>query len=123
MTENKQTVERYMQGFRQGDHAGILACLTDDVVWEIPGLFRKVGKQEFDGEIENPAFQGRPEIAVARLTEEDDVVIAEGTVRAQKQGGGWLTLAYCDVFEMRGGRIKRLVSYLMEVKEGAAVGR
>jgi len=119
MSENKRTVESYMEGFRQGDHARILACLTEDVAWDIPGLFHKVGKREFDGEIENPAFQGRPEITVTRLTEENDVVIAEGSVRARKREGDWLTLAFCDVFEMQGGRIKRLVSYLMQAPPGA----
>ena len=28
MTENKKTVERYMDGFRKSDHAQILSCLT-----------------------------------------------------------------------------------------------
>ena len=32
MTENKQTVEKYIEGFRRSDHAMILDCLTDDVV-------------------------------------------------------------------------------------------
>jgi ketosteroid isomerase-like protein len=108
-----------MEGFRQGDHGKILSCLADDVVWDIPGFFHKAGKREFDGEIENPAFQGRPAITVSRLTEEDDVVIAEGTVRAQKKGGESLNLAFCDVFEMKSGKIKRLISYLMEVKSSA----
>jgi hypothetical protein len=30
MTENKRTVERYMDGFRTSDHAQILSCLTED---------------------------------------------------------------------------------------------
>ena len=31
MTENKRTVEGYMDGFRKSDHEQILSCLTDDV--------------------------------------------------------------------------------------------
>lgn len=50
MTTNKQTVTKYMEGFRKGDHTQILSCLTDDVVWEIPGAFHLVGKEAFDGE-------------------------------------------------------------------------
>ena len=49
MTPNKQTIERYMEGFRKSDHALVLACLTDDVEWVIPGAFHLRGKQEFDG--------------------------------------------------------------------------
>ncbi|HYC93559.1 MAG TPA: nuclear transport factor 2 family protein [Thermoanaerobaculia bacterium] len=48
MTENKQTVDRYMDGFRKGDHAQILSCLTDDVEWLLPGAFHLHGKEAFD---------------------------------------------------------------------------
>ena len=116
MTENQLTVEKYMNGFRKSDHAEILSCLSDDVVWEMPGAFQLVGKEAFDGEIENEAFVGRPVITVTRLIEENDVVVAEGSVRAEKKGGGVLNAVFCDVFEMQGGKIKRLVSYLMEIK-------
>ena len=110
---NKATVLEYMEGFRRSDHRRILACLTDDVEWILPGAFHLHGKPAFDGEIENPQFTGSPVIEVTRLTEENDVVVAEGTVRAQKADGTVILLAMCDVFEMRGGRIRKLISYLM----------
>ena len=113
ISENKRTVERYMEGFRRGDHAAILDCLTDDVEWDIPPAVHLRGKAAFDREIENEAFEGRPEIEVTRLTEEDDVVIAEGSVRTRRKGGAPLDLGFCDVFEMAGGRIRRLISYLV----------
>jgi uncharacterized protein len=113
MTANKQTVDAYMAAFRLSDHAGVLACLTDDVEWHIPGAFTITGKEAFDKEIENENFTGRPDIVTTRLTEENDVVIAEGTVRARKKDGEPFYLAFCDVFEMRDGKIRRLVSYLM----------
>jgi hypothetical protein len=45
MTENKRTVNEYMDGFRRSDHEQILSCLTDDVEWEIPGAFHVRGKR------------------------------------------------------------------------------
>jgi hypothetical protein len=39
MSENKRTVETYMEGFRKSDHALILSCLTDDVECVLPGAF------------------------------------------------------------------------------------
>lgn len=119
MSENKETVERYMEGFRRSDHAMVLSCLTEDVEWLIPGMFHVRGRKDFDGQIENDAFTGRPVIAVTRLTEEDDVVVAEGSVRAQRKDGAYMDLVFCDVFEMRAGKIRRLISYLMEVKAGS----
>lgn len=116
MSENKKTVDRYMDAFRRTDHAEILSCLTEDVEWLIPGAFHKHGKKAFDKEIENDAFAGHPAITVTRLTEEDDVVVAEGSVRTQRKDGAVLNLAFCDVFEMQGGKIRRLISYLMEIR-------
>ena len=116
VTENKRTVERYMDGFRKSDHGQVLSCLTDDVVWDMPGAFHLVGKDAFDGEIENPAFVGRPTITITRMVEEDDVVVAEGSVRAQRRDGGLLNAVFCDVFAMKGGKIQRLTTYLAEIK-------
>ena len=101
-----------MDGFRHGDHAQILDCLTDEVEWLIPGAFHARGKEAFDKEIENEAFVGRPQIVVTRLTEEDDVVVAEGRVRTSRKDGEVLHLAFCDVFEMTNGKVRRLTSYL-----------
>jgi ketosteroid isomerase-like protein len=116
VTANRQTVEKYLEGFRRSDHERILSCLTDDVEWVIPGAFHLVGKRAFDAEIENPAFVGRPAIETKRVVEEGDVVVVEGTVRAVRADGGVLNAVFCDVFSMRAGLIQHLTSYLMEVK-------
>ena len=117
MTQNKQTVTRYMDGFRTTDRELILSCLTEDVAWKIPGMFEVRGKAEFATHIVDEGFVGKPVITVSRLVEENDVVIAEGSVRAPREDGGILDLAFCDVFEMRDGKISRLVSYLVPVKQ------
>jgi ketosteroid isomerase-like protein len=104
-----------MKGFRTSDHAMVLSCLTEDVEWLIPGVFHVRGREAFDKEIENEAFVGSPVIVVTRMVEEADVVFAEGTVRAQRRDGGTLNLMFGDAFEMQGGKIRKLTSYLMEV--------
>jgi uncharacterized protein len=113
---NKQTVERYMEAFGRSDHPAILACLTDDVAWIMPGAFHLVGKAAFDKEIENPAFTGRPHITTTRIIEEGDIVVAEGSVTANRADGGTLNAVFCDVFRMREGKIAHLTSYVMEVR-------
>ena len=115
---NKQTVETYMEGFRVSDHEKVLSCLTDDVVWEMPGFFRKQGKAEFDGEIENENFVGSPEITLIRLVEEGNIVIAEGEVQGKMKNGGILDALFCDVFHFRDGKIKQLTTYLMNKNNG-----
>jgi ketosteroid isomerase-like protein len=116
MSQNKQTVQKYMDAFTRTDHEEILSCLMDNVEWEIPGAFHVTGKDAFDKEIENDAFVGSPAIRVTRMTEEDDVVVAEGTVHSARKDGGVLHALFCDVFVMQEAKIKHLTSYLMEVK-------
>lgn len=118
MSLNKQTVRKYIEGFNKSDHAEILSCLTDDVEWVMPGMFHLRGKEAFDEEIENDAFTGSPTVKITRLVEEDDVVVAEGTVRAKRRSGGFLDAVFCDVFEMTDGRIERLITYLVDLEEG-----
>src|SRR3954470_5474618 len=89
---NQATVDTYMEGFRRGDHAMVLACLTDDVEWGIPGAFPISGKPDFDKKIGHDAFVGKPTISVTRLTEQDEVVVAEGAVSCAKKDGGTLHL-------------------------------
>ena len=51
MSPNKQTAQKYMEGFNKSDHAQILSCLTDDIEWLMPGAFHLSGKDAFDKEI------------------------------------------------------------------------
>ena len=113
---NKRVVQAYMDGFRKTDRDAILACLTDDVEWEIPGMFHIEGKRDFAKHIVDEGFKGHPQITVDRLTEENDVVVAEGRVRAPRDDGTFVDLAFCDVFEMQAGKIRKLVSYLVEIR-------
>jgi ketosteroid isomerase-like protein len=110
----KRTVRTYFEGFETGDHAAILSLLTDDVTWEMPGFFDLSGKEAFDAEIENDAFEGHPKLTVRRLVEEEDVVVAVGAVEAARTDGGTLSAVFADVFYFEGQRIHRLETYLME---------
>lgn len=113
MSTQKQVVKSYMEGFNSTDHAKILSCLTDDVIWEMPGFFYHEGKAAFDKEIENPNADGHPQITVTRMVEEGNIVVAEGAVKARMKDGSLLDAVFCDVFHFREGKISKLTTYLM----------
>lgn len=81
-------------------------------------MFRSEGRAAFNDHIIDPGFAGNPVITVTRMTEEDDVVIAEGSVLTHRDDGTLMSLAFCDVFEMQDGKIRRLVSYLVQTANG-----
>lgn len=117
MSNQKRIVEIYMDGFRNTDHAKILSCLTDNVIWDMPGFFHHEGKEAFDKEIENPDADGNPDIKITRLVEEGNIVVAEGAVKAKMNKVGLIDAVFCDVFHFTDGKISKLTTYLMFNKQ------
>jgi uncharacterized protein len=109
----KAVVERYFDGFRRSDHQQILACLTEDVVWDIAGFKHLEGKEAYDAEIENENFVGSPTLDVDRLIEEGDVVVAIGTGASTQANGARFEFAFCDVFTFAGELVRRRESYVV----------
>ena len=117
MSPRKHLVETYFEGFRRSNHDTILACLTDDVVWDLPGFKHLEGKDAFDGEIENDAFKGSPSLDLDRLIEERDTVVALGSGRGRRKDGEAFRFSFSDVFTFRGDLICRVESYLVPTTE------
>jgi ketosteroid isomerase-like protein len=118
MQSHKSVVERYFEGFRRRDHAQILACLTDDVVWDIPGHTHIVGKEAFDREIERPGTTEAPVLVVDRLVEEADTVAAFGLGQGSQPSGASFRFAFCTVCTFTGDKIRRVESYVVPLNEG-----
>lgn len=118
MSDREQTVHRYLDGFRNSDHAAILACLTDDVVWHVHGVRTTHGKAEFDTEIENPDFEGSPVLTAERTIAAGDVVVVTGTGQGRHRQHGGFRFVYNDLFTFRGDLIAQVDSYVVPL--GAA---
>ncbi len=114
---HKRAVAEYFEGFRRADHGRILALLTDDVVWDLPGQAHLEGKAAFDLEIENEEFVGQPTLTVDRVVEEHDIVVTLGTGETTHRSGDRFRFVFCDVFTFRGDAICRVESYLAPAHE------
>jgi ketosteroid isomerase-like protein len=121
MSTRKTLVDRYFEGFRRSDHVQILECLTDDVVWDLPGYKHLEGKHAFDSEIENEAFAGPPTLDVTRLIEEGDTVVAIGTGSGIPTSGGIFEFAFCTVFTFVVDHIGRVESYIVPLTPAGTV--
>ncbi len=116
MSARKLVVERYFNGFRTSDHEQILALITDDVAWDLPGYRHLTGKEAFDQEIENEEFVGSPTLTVDRVVEADATVVAIGKGQATHRSGIAFRFAFCDVFTFEGDEICRVESYLVPLE-------
>src|SRR3954466_6178641 len=104
MSPRKDVVQAYIEGFRRSDHELILSCLTDDIVWVLPGYALITGKETFDKEIENETTMGSPKLTIDRLIEEDDTVVATGTGEVSLRTGETLSFVFTDVFTFTGDK-------------------
>ena len=117
MSTNTETVERYLDGFRKGDHDQILSCLTDDIEWTVFGFFHLTGKQAYDAAIDGEGFTGPPRLEVVRMVEQGDVVMAELTGEATRDTGEVMRMSMAEVFVMREGKITERRAWVIELKE------
>jgi ketosteroid isomerase-like protein len=122
MSARTDLIETYHEGFRTRDHEGILATLTDDVAWDLPGHRHLQGKADFREEIDNPDFQGQPTLTIDRFIEGADEVCAIGTGIAETSGGDDFHFAYIDVFTFRGDLVCRVESYVVPLADGWSPG-
>ena len=58
-----------------------------------------------------------PAIIVDRMVEHGETVIVEGHVESKRTDGSLLQIAFCDIFDMRDGKIQKLSSYLMQTSK------
>jgi ketosteroid isomerase-like protein len=118
MSRNIETVATYLDGFRRNDHAQILSCLTDDIMWTVFGAFRLTGKDAYDKAIDGaPEFVDPPELEVVRMVEQGDVVMAELTGTAKRAEGGEMRMSMAEVFVMRDGKIAERRAWVVVLTE------
>lgn len=122
VTPNKKVVETYQTSLGNLDWDAVAGCLADDVErveWAdgFPTSGVPVrGKAAVVKDLEAPReFQ----IQATRLTEENDVVVAECVVRVPLEGGGQFVGQCCAVYELENGKIRRMSSFVAENKGSA----
>jgi uncharacterized protein len=111
MSAHKDVIERYLEAFRRGDRAQILACLTQDIVWELHGHKTVRGKEAFNAEIDTDFFDGAPVLGIYNMIEEGGAVAVTGGGRVSKQGGEQAWFVFSEVFHFSGPLISRLETY------------
>jgi ketosteroid isomerase-like protein len=117
MSQNTDTVETYLDGFRRNDHGQILSCLTDDIKWTVFGAFHLTGKQAYDEAIEGPGFVPPPHLEVVRMVEQDDVVMAELTGTVARDTGEVMRMSMAEVFVLRDGLIAERRAWVIPLTE------
>ena len=118
VSANKKLVEKYL---KTTDKSRLGELLADDVEWvEWADGVPSSGAITRGREAHIKSY-GDDELRdeIHRLTEEGNVVVAEGTAHVTKKDGTKLSVRYVDIFEVERGKIKRKSSFGALIKEPA----
>ena len=118
MSENKKLIETYLA---TKDKSKLGPLLADDVEWVewgdgVPasGVITR-GKEAFIKNYGDAELRSE----LHRLTEENGVVVAEGTAHVTQKHGQKLSVEYVNIFEIEKGKIKKKSSFGALIKNAA----
>ncbi len=124
--ENKELVTGFWNAFAKGDIKTAFASMSDEVSWLIPGNLPNLsglrkGKAEILNFARNAAkmFPNGLKSELRRVYCDGDAVLIEMTNRGKLFNGRDYENEYCFVFEIEGGKIRRVREYVdtQKVKE------
>jgi ketosteroid isomerase-like protein len=117
--QNKQLVTSTWQAFVKGDIKTAFANMSDEISWLIPGSIPnmsglKKGKPAIIEFARNAAklFPHGLQSEIRRVYADGDTVLMELTNRGKFANGKDYENEYCFVFELEGGKIRRVREYV-----------
>ncbi|MFZ0829523.1 MAG: nuclear transport factor 2 family protein [Thermoplasmata archaeon] len=118
MCPNKELVQTYLA---TTDKSKLGSLLADDVEWVVWGNGVPASGAITRGKESYIKNYGTDELRdeVHRLTEENNVVVAEGTAHVTRKDGHSRSVRFVDIFELEDGKIKRKSSFGAIIKNSA----
>jgi len=110
MGSNKQLIENYLA---TTDKSKIGRFLADDVEWVEWGDGVPASGAITRGKEAHVKNYGDDQLRseIHRLTEENNVVVVEGTAHVTKKDGSSLSVRFVNIFEIEDGKIQRKSSF------------
>ncbi len=113
---NKQTIENVIKAFEENNVEGILEQLTDDAEWHM------LNDQTIKGKDAWRTFFGQhPEMTMVSSTTnhiiiDGDQAAVDGEVKCKDKDGNLFDMYYCDLYELRDAKVKKMVTYSINKK-------
>ncbi len=113
---NIEVVREINRGFAIGDPELILSHLAEDVVWMMYGGFHTNGKEEYRKMIHNEEMDPNATLTISNEMEDGNRIVMEGFLECKRIAGGKFEGWFADFYEMEGGKVKEMRSYVIEKK-------
>jgi uncharacterized protein len=127
-SENKQLVQRMYDAFNRGDIDTVLANMTDDITWYMPGPAPFAGHRAGRDEVrkffaEAAGATQMDEFDVDELLADGDRVVALGRQRATvRETGRHFESRWAHVYTIRTGKVAACEIYMDTHAAASAVG-
>ncbi len=111
----KEFIKNFNIAYAKGDIEFIINSVTDDIVWNIVGIIKIEGKEEFTKFIGEMQFEDNVELIIEHILLEEREGAASGVLKS-KSGKKH---AFSDFYELNGekdSKIKLIASYVIEVE-------
>lgn len=119
MGTKEQFIQDLNQAFANGDTAGIMNSITDDITWEMVGNFRIEGKEEFQKAMAEMENIETLEMKVNQVITHGKLAATDGNMRIREASGEEKAFGFCDIYEFNGGKnakIRKMISYVVPLK-------
>ncbi|MEX2380639.1 MAG: nuclear transport factor 2 family protein [Vicingaceae bacterium] len=112
----KEMIRDFNIAFGQGDVESIAEKLTDDMVWEMMGEHKFVGKEKVVEELEKMKEYTASELSIDHIITHGKAASCNGSF-IMKEGGA--KYAFCDVYDFdksgKNARIKKMISFGIKI--------
>lgn len=121
MKNNKEIIIAFNIAFDKGNSEEIAEFVTEDFEWHLLGDSVIKGKENL-----LQFFADHPDMKVITVTKdhiivEGDTASVAGEVKCTDKTGQIYDMYYCDVYELTGGLIKKMISYTVNGKKTAQI--
>ena len=99
-----------------GDYEGFLAFCTEDTHWTFVGEKILKGKEAVRQWMTETYIEP-PKLNVSKLIEQDDFLVAIGTIAVKEENGKTVFSSYCDVWRLQDGKLAELNAFVSETGE------
>ena len=114
MINKKDVLLKANEAVSKGDNEGFLSHCTESIEWVFEGHTTIRGKESLRKWMgENYATP--PQFHVTRLIEDDEFVVAMGTISLKDKTGVVGEYSYCDVWEFDEGKMAKLNAFVLEL--------
>lgn len=114
---NKNIVNEVNEAFSNNKVEDFLKHCADDIVWRMIGEKTTTGIKEIREWMSQMEGCEPPVFSVDETVAEGDSVICRGDMTMKDQEGVEGKYAYCDSYQFKNGKIARLDSYVIKIKE------